>query len=370
MAPKPILFCSHVVDQGGAETVLLDLLATLDRDRFTPHFACPGAGPLPERVGALEVPVHELAIGGRNAMQKALSLIAAARGMRRLADAIGAKLLYANTMIAGYAGVLAQTRELRCLWHVHIVTDSRIARRAARRAAAVILPSRAAAQALHRDGVDVIENGIAPAFFTAAGGGLRAELGIDATTPLVGIVGRIDPHKGHAVLLRAAAATTPPFHVAIVGDEALAASQPRVRGHTDALRQLATELRIADRVHFLGHRDDVANVLADLDVLAVPSTSAESAPRTIAEAQAAALPIVASRVGGVPEMIRDGITGRLVAPGVVPALGQAIRALLHDASERETMGKAARGHAAAHYSLDAFTRRIEAVLERVHSPTR
>jgi len=363
--PQPILFCSHVVDWGGAETVLADLLATLDRTRFAPHLLVPGDGPLPQRARELEVTVHDLAIGGRRAITKAASIPGAVRAMRRLAKTTGARLIYANTMIAGYAGVLAQRRNLRCVWHVHVVTQSRTARLAAARAAAVVTPSRTAAAALHRADIDVIENGVPDALFNSHGTGLRSELGLDEDTPLIGIVGRIDPHKGHEVLLRACAQPAETrFHIAIAGGEALAESQARVRGYTDELRQLATQLGITDRVHFLGHRDDVPAILSQLDIPTVPSVTTESAPRTIAEAQATARPIIASDIGGIREMIRDGITGKLCPPNDPDALHQALHTLLHDDTQRRQLGQAAQEHARTHYKMQTFAHRIETVCQR------
>lgn len=369
--PTPILFISHVVDWGGAETVLADLLGALDRSRLLPHLACPGDGPLPRSARERGVPVHGLPIGGHSAWQKLRCLPRAAHGLRRLAAATGARLLYANTMIAGYAGVLAQGRTLPCLWHLHTAAPSRLAAFALRRAAAVVAPSRAGALAVapslaHSGRLHVVPNGVSDAFFTARGSGLRAALRIPDQTPLAGIVGRLDPHKGHEVLLRAFAgpAVPPDAHLAVVGAEALAGSLPRVRGFEDRLRALAAELGLAGRVHFLGHRDDVAGVLTQLDAVAVPSTAPESAPRAIAEAQAAGRAVVASRIGGVPELVEHGTTGLLVPPGDPAALAAALGSVLRDGALRGRLGAAANAHARERYALASFAGAIAAIIER------
>jgi len=368
--PKPVLFCSHVVEWGGAETVLADLLAGLDRDRWTPHLACPGPGPLATRADELEVAVHTIPIGGGHALTKAAGLPRAARAIRRLAGRIGARLVYANTMIAGYAGVLAQRRDLACLWHVHIVTTSRLARLAAARAHTIVTPSAAGAAALGtgarlRRPIHVVQNGVPEAFFTASGSSLRTGLGLASDAPLLGIVGRIAPDKGHEVLLRACATLGDvPHHLAVVGTETFADSQPGVRGHLETLRALATELGIDARVHWLGHRDDLPDLLHQLDVVVCPSTAAESAPRAVAEAQASACAVIASDIGGTGEMIRDGHTGLLLPPGDIGALATALRHLLGDAPERQRLATAARAHARASYPMQAFTRRIGELCEQ------
>jgi hypothetical protein len=281
--PQPILFCSHVVEWGGAETVLADLLGALDRSRFAPHLACPAAGPLPDRAHALGVPVHALSLRGGSAFTKLCSLPRAARELRHIAREIGAPLVYANSMIAGYAAVLAQGPQLACLWHLHIVTQSRVARFALRRAHAVITPSRAGALAVDArmaasKRLTVVPNGVAAAFFTARGTGLREALGLPPGAGLVGMFGRLDPHKGHEVLLRAMARLPDSAHAVIVGGEAFADSLARVRGYPERLRAVAAEGGLEPRVHFLGHRDDIAALMSQCDVVAVPSTALESAP--------------------------------------------------------------------------------------------
>jgi glycosyltransferase involved in cell wall biosynthesis len=367
VAAQTILFCSHAVDWGGAETVLVDLLAELDRRRFEPHLAVPGPGALPDRARQLGVTVHEVPFGGRSPLQKALHVPGAARALRRLAGRLGTRLLYANTMIAGYAGVLAQTRDLRCLWHLHVVTRSRIARLALRRAAGVVAPSQAGADAVDptlaaRGRLHVVPNGVAPAFFGPAGTGLRDALGLPPGTPLLGCFGRLDPHKGIDVLLRALAAVpAAAAHVIVVGGESFAAQQARVRGHGEALRRLAAELGLAPRVHFLGHRDDVAALVGQCDLVVVPSRALESAPRAIAEAQAAGRVVIASRIGGVPELIDDGCTGLLVPPAEPAPLAAAITRVLAEPDLRARLGRAARDRAERDYALPAFVRRIEAV---------
>lgn len=366
MGVRKVLFCSHTVEWGGAEMVLVDLFQVLDRKHFEPHLACPGPGPLPARAGQLGVTTHTMPIGGSSPMAKAIGLPRAARHLRALAKRLGARLLYANTMIAGYAGVLAQRRELPCLWHLHIVTHSRIARCAVRRAAAVITPSRAGARAVAprlQDGrCTVVPNGVAPQFFAATGDGLRQELGLAAGTPLIGIVGRIDPHKGHAVLIEAMAALPGP-HLVIAGGESFADSQARIGGYTEQLRALAAGLE--GRVHFLGHRSDTAALMAQLDVVVVPSIALESAPRAIAEAQAAGRAVIGSDIGGIAEMIAPGATGLLVAPGDARALSGALQTLLTDPGARARLGAAARDHALAEYSLERFGQRIAEVCERL-----
>jgi len=143
-------------------------------------------------------------------------------------------------------------------------------------------------------------------------GELRSELGIGPDQPLIGIVGRLVSIKNHRLFLEAARSMVDsgnPAHFAIVGDGEL----------RDSLQELAREMGIASRVHFLGWKQDMLPVYAALDLLALTSDN-EGTPVAVIEAMAAGVPVVATAVGGVPDVIRNGETGWLVPPGDASAL--------------------------------------------------
>lgn len=175
-------------------------------------------------------------------------------------------------------------------------------------------------------------------------GELRAELGVEPEALLVGIVARLVPIKAHEVFLRAAASTVrrvPRARFLIVGDGERRAE----------LEGLARELGVADRTRFLGWRSDLDRVYADLDLVALTSQN-EGSPVSLIEAMAAARPVVATRVGGVPDLVEDGPTGWLVPPGDADALASAIAALLGDPERRRKLGEAARARAYPAYSAE------------------
>ena len=146
-------------------------------------------------------------------------------------------------------------------------------------------------------------------------GELRSELGIQPSQPLIGIVGRLVPIKNHRLFLEAARSMVNsgnPAHFAVVGDGEL----------RDSLQATAAAMGIADRVHFLGWRQEMPPVYAALDALALTSDN-EGTPVAVIEAMAAGVPVAATAVGGVPDVIRNGETGWLVPPGDAPALYRA-----------------------------------------------
>jgi glycosyltransferase involved in cell wall biosynthesis len=162
--------------------------------------------------------------------------------------------------------------------------------------------------------------------------------------PLVGVVGRLEPQKGHAYLLEAwpsVLAEFPDARLLIVGDGSLR-SRLQTRAH---------ELAVADRIIFAGFRADVPRVLDALDILALPSLY-EGMPLTAIEASAMARPVVATAVDGTPEVIREARTGRLVPPADPGALSRAIRGILRDPLGAERMGRAGRDFVLDRFALD------------------
>lgn len=186
-----------------------------------------------------------------------------------------------------------------------------------------------------------------------SGGQVRKELGIPDDAPVIGVVGRLTHQKGHCFLLHAVqvlARRQPAFRCLVVGDGEL----------HDELAGLAARLGVLDRCLFLGVRRDVPAVLSALDVLVVPSLS-EGMPYVVLEGMAMAKPVVATAVNGVPEVIQDRLSGRLVSRADPEALAEAIRELLADPQSAAAMGRAARRRVEEGFSADRWIGRMEAL---------
>jgi glycosyltransferase involved in cell wall biosynthesis len=188
----------------------------------------------------------------------------------------------------------------------------------------------------------------------------RHELCVTERTKLVGIVGRIFPIKNHRLFLDAAALVAkqePTVRFVIVGDGAL---RPEMEEH-------ARRLGIADRVIFTGWRRDLPCIYTDLDVLAVTSIN-EGTPFSAIEAMAAGCPVVATRVGGLPDLIDDGETGYLVPPGDASAVARGILEVLRDPQKARRMGQEARTRVKDRFTvsrlIDDMERLYAALLER------
>ena len=206
--------------------------------------------------------------------------------------------------------------------------------------------------------VVLVPNGIA-ARAPSPSRNLRRELGIARDVPVVGSVGMLRPEKRFDVLVRAAAelvARRPEARVLIVGD-----GTERAR-----LEALVAELGLSDSVRLLGARDDVPDVLAALDV-AVTCSDFEGTPLSVLEYMEAALPVVATRVGGLAHLLEDGVHGLLVPRRNPAALAEALDVLLGDPARRRAMGAAGRERRRAEFDLDVMVARVEELYERLYA---
>jgi glycosyltransferase involved in cell wall biosynthesis len=215
--------------------------------------------------------------------------------------------------------------------------------------------SRAVADNYQRQGIAprrglVIPNAVPAAAFGPLDPASREALGCGPDDFVVVNVGRLVRWKGQDVFLRAVAQArgrVPRLRAVIVG---AADDDDRSRAFADELQRLATELGIAERVTFTGHRVDAPRVMSAADVVVHSAVSPEPFGRVIIEALAAGRPVVATRAGGVLDILDHGVTGLLVPPNDVGELAQALERLAADAGLRARLAAAGRQHAAAHYS--------------------
>ena len=207
------------------------------------------------------------------------------------------------------------------------------------------------------DQVQVVPNGIR-ARPPTGGRDLRAELGVGPDAPIIVSVGMLRPQKAYDVLLRATAevrAAHPDVRVLIAGG-----AQPSFPEEAPRLEAMAAELGLSDVVAFLGRRPDVPDILAAADI-AVVSSDFEGSPLSVMEYMAAGLPVVATSVGGIPDLIRDGVDGALVPARDPSALATAMGALLSDPGRARRMGQSARERQEREFDLDRTVRRLESL---------
>ncbi|MCK6459636.1 MAG: glycosyltransferase [Planctomycetes bacterium] len=199
-----------------------------------------------------------------------------------------------------------------------------------------------------------IYNGIDTETFAPAptGDDVRRELGAPPGAPLILCVGRLDPIKDHGTLFRAFARVRERFPEARL----LCVGEGKDRARVEAAK--------GPGVHLLGNRTDVPRLLQAADVFALASLN-EGISNTILEAMATGLPVVATRVGGNPELVVDGETGRLFTPGDDLALAEAVAGYLADPALRAAHGRAGRARCEERFGVDAMVRAYEAIWRSV-----
>jgi glycosyltransferase involved in cell wall biosynthesis len=210
--------------------------------------------------------------------------------------------------------------------------------------------------------VEVVHNGVDVDEFRprARDPQLRRSLGLPEGARVLASVGRLVGWKGLRVILAAMAQLPPELHYLMVGD-----------GTEEArLREQAAQFGLGERVHFCGRiaHDELPQLLAQADILVQPSLGEESFGITLVEAMACALPVLASRQGGMTEIVQPGVTGELLAPGDVEAWRGSIAQLLQQPDTMRALGRAGRERAIAEFTWAANAARLEQLLQGGKKP--
>ena len=354
-----IMQMTDVTGRGGAEKALVDLALGLDRSRYhVTVCATRTAGnyqPLLDAAGVRSVILE------RHSRRDLTKLAGLVRRLRReRVHILHTHLFGSNTWgrllgkLAGVPVIIAHEH-----WSSKAQKEVWVDRLLYRLSDRILVPSAASKRiVMELEGIparyiDVIYNGVDMSRFSpgADRSAVRGELGLPEDALVVGTVGRLSADKGgQDHLIRAVAGVRrdhPAVRLLVVGDGPL----------RSGLEELAaTEL--GDAAQFTGQRTDVARLLGAMDVFVLPSLR-EALPIAVLEAMAMRLPAVATRVGGVPEVVEDGATGFVVPPGDEVALRAALARLVDDAELRDRLGAAGQAHVHAHFTLQQMVRQVE-----------
>ena len=360
-----ILYVHGIEAIGGAERDLIALLRTLDRQKWEPHVVCPGTGPFREQIHAIAVPTHALSLPPWRKPLAALQRRSAIGRLEALVSQLAPALIHVNDIwwvphtvraiasrVSNPVPVVAHVRQE--------IEPAKVRRYQLDRVEAVIAISRQIEQALIAGGVSVknvrtLYSGIdlSKKLSTHDFDAVRQMIGLPSGAVLLGTVANLFPRKGYEVMLRALPAivhAVPMVHYVIVGSDD--------HGYADRLKGLASELKIADRVHIVGFQDPVQPFLAALDLYVHPALM-EGFGIAVVEAMAMGKAVVATTAGGLPEVVSQGETGLLVPPGEVESLAATVVSLLKDKVRREQMGRSGTARAHEHFSLDASVAQVE-----------
>lgn len=334
MTPPPLLkpiriaFCITELDPGGAERALTQLVLSLDSDEWEPYVIC--LGPRAHLVEVLEsasVPVLCLNADGLFSLPRVLFQLT--QHLRRIKPAILQTFLFHANIVGRIAARLAGVKtvvsglrvaERQSAWHRWldrwtnwlVATNVCVSKGVADFSVEVA--------GLNPAKLVVIPNSVDAELFTRATPADMTQFGIPAGSRILISIGRLERQKGFDVLLEAVSLLNPlPEHAyfVIVGDGP----------DLTVLREQSERKSLTDRVLFLGRRDDVPNLLTASTAFILPSRW-EGMPNVVLEAMATGLPVIATQVEGVSELIHDGVNGLTVAPDQPAELANAILRIL------------------------------------------
>jgi glycosyltransferase involved in cell wall biosynthesis len=347
---------------GGAQESYTGLLLRLDRSAYEVRALSLSSGSAVQRLRRLGLEVEVIEEADDEAAVRELT----AYLVRNEIDLLHAHMFRAE-VVGARAAVAAETAVVMATVHSSRVRSPEdVATLAALTPVMdrLIVPSASIVAKVRAEGrgtasFSVIPNGVDLDRFDLPLGActLRREFGIPGGAPLLGVVARLEPEKGHRYLIEAMPAIlrgAPETWLVIVGEGSLEGE----------LRSLAAMLpgRVRERVVFTGRREDVAAITGEIDVAVLPSLR-EAQGISILEAMARRKPVVASAVGGIPEVLTNGLDGLLVPPADPAALAKACIRLACSSELRARMGEAGRATVEARFSLDAMVRQIEEVYD-------
>ena len=353
---------------GGAETSLVDLVRRLDREHFQPELCClKYFDPLGDLL-AREIPAFTSLLAHKYDFAVLWRLTRLLR--ERRIDAVvtvgtGGDKMFWGRLSAWLAGVPVICSSLHSTGlpdHVELpnrllapLTDAFVG------VAKLHGKYLAAHEGCPAHKVHVIPNGVDVERFHPRwpSRALQQEFGLEPGSPVAGIVAALRPEKNHEMFLYVAALVhrkLPNARFLIVGD---GPQRPR-------LEQLAGSLGIADAVRFVGTRSDIPEVLSLVDVVLLTSHM-EANPLCLLEAMASEKPVVATRVGSVPESVSEGQTGYLVEPGDSQGMACRVIELFGDPDRAATLGRAGREQVISHWSVDRMVRGYQDLLTGIYS---
>lgn len=369
--PYNILYLHETSLISGAENSLINLVKNLDRDKFRPLFVLPRPGPLSDQLERLGVEVIYLKFPKARFLW---GVIGTARRLAGISREKNIRIIHSNSIRTHFYSALAgRIADIPAVWHQRNLLTAEVIdpdRLFSRFADKIICNSRAIAARFLKnkslpDNVCVVHNGVDTQRFNPGitAEKIRGEFGIGKEDIVVGISSRFNLAKGHRVFFRAAAAAAAVrpglkgrLKLLVAGGAVFSADEKQ----GPALRKLVKELGLEANAVFAGFREDMPEVYAAMDIM-VLAADAEPCGRVILEAMAAGKPVIATVSGGTPEMVQDGVTGYLFAPGDYKALAEKILFLIEHPGLAREMGQNGRSRIETYFKIESYSRKIQDV---------
>lgn len=384
-----ILYLSHSAELYGAERSLLQILSTIDRQRFSPIVILPGHGPLEKQIEKLGIPIELLSslrpwLTRRTGFMGLVHffailpfLLVSTLAIRRIIQRNQISLVHSNEMAIVAGAIAAWSTGTPHIWHARtillgnvphnfILGPKFVLKTVLRLSKQVIAISHAVAECF--DGLEgaekvrVIHNAVNINSFQPlhSSNESRRLLGLPHDVPLVGQIANVTAVKGYTDFIRAALLVRqimPDVQFVCVG------GMPHPEYKIEVLK-LIEELNLSKAIFMAGFHEDISQIMAALD-LVVLASHYEPFGRVLIEAMAANKPVVGTRVGGISEIIEEGVTGLLVPPKSPDKLAQAIVTILKTPEMASQMGAAGRARAEDCFSSKQYIKKIQKIYEAI-----
>ena len=366
--PRKILFVnSWSTAHGGSSTSLIDVVVNLDRSRYEPVVLCPTDGELPSRLRQLGVPVLARGIHRPTREELFRFLIEVPRHWRWLRSE-GIALVHGNTSASRRSIVQASVSAgIPYVQHVRNVVRSPQKNFGYRVADRIICNSNSTAAVFHDEPAFApktitLYNAVDLARYDVERDARREELGVSAERAIVGFVGQLVPRKGVITLINAMPSVlsrVPNALLVIVG-----CAPPDETEYEAECRRLVSALGLDAQVRFVGYRQDVPAFMRTFDVFALPTRS-EPFGKVVIEAMAAGCPVVASHVGGIPEIVTGADLGSLIPPNDSPALASAVVEFLTSRERRRLVAERGAASVRTRFGMPSMLQQLQALYDEV-----
>ena len=361
-----VVYLAHTLAVGGAEEMVLNLVRYLPQEFERAVVCIDTPGPIGDEVRKTGVPFHSL--GLQPGLRRPIDLLRLQQFIHECAPTIVHTFLLTASLYGRFAAMLARV-PIVIGTEVNIYERKqslhRIAESWLMRQTDAVIASAGSVRDFYVDqiGADpdkvvVIYNAVdwSQLQTTMPRDTFRAELGVPAGAPAAGIIARLTEQKAHRVLFEAMAsrAELSALHLLVIGDGEL----------RDELRARVDRLDLSGRVHFAGARRDLGNVLNAIDMFVMPSLW-EGLPLSLVLAMGAGLPVIASKVAGIPEVVQDNVSGLLVDPGDANGLAAAMVRVLEERELGGRLGEQARAFVRPRFGVDGYIASMTALYDRL-----
>lgn len=363
--PTRVLYLSHAFAVGGAEEMVLNLVRHLP-PQYVPAVACiHEAGPIGLEIERTGVPFKVL--GLKPGVLRPFDVLRLRDFLYECQPDIVHTFLLTGSLYGRFAAMMARVPVVIGT-EVNVYEKKRtlhaLAERWLMRDTDAVVASAESVRDFYikqvkadPSKVEVIYNAVdwAQLQATMSRDEMRGSVDVPTDAPLLTIIARLTEQKGHRILLDALVRPDLAHaRLLVVGDGPL----------RQALESQAANLGLSPRVRFVGARRDLGNILAATDVFVMPSFW-EGLPLAMVLAMGAGVPVVATRVAGIPEVVQDGVTGLLVPPGDAGELGAALSRVVNDDTTRVLLGQAARTFVGPRFGVDGYVRSVTALYDRL-----